>query len=547
MDGLSGILIVHMNRQLLGLLLVLFASLSVMTRALGQEVPDSQIDVQGLDGELLDNVQAHLNTLGAAQDITLIRRSVRTALQALGYYSAQIELLPREEHGHLTLRVMPGEPVRWRTVSVRLAGEGDNDPVLKSLIEHMTPRPGEPLHHGRYEAFKQTLLDTALARGYFSATYAQHDAVVHPDTREAALDLTLDTGSRAQFGTVHFTPSRVSESALRQWIRDIEHRPWEETLLHQLQRELYDTGYFSSVVLEPQPQPAPSSRVDLLARLTDRKPNRVSTGIGYGTDSGARLSLDWARPVVTRSGHSLKTRLLLTQSSQEAGLSYKIPARHPVRDFWLLQAAHQRETFDQTLETQSQFSIARQTRLDSGWQRSYYARINSDRAVLDTEGKREVVSDSFYVTPGISFSITESDDPLRPSHGYAWTGSAEFSHPTLGSDTDYLRLLTQGRYLYPLADRHQVLLRSTAGLLVYIPATPAGAVPDRWKRVLAEKNLIWVGANRSGNTVHVQRRALFALMGVRVIESRIAVDTNRIYLTGLSGGGKMASMVATDH
>lgn len=457
----------NMRQCLVLFFLLILSGLSSVTPASADQASSSSVQVEGLDGELLANVQAHLDALGSTQDLTRIRQSVRIALQALGYYMPKIELLPRGEHGEIRLKVDPGAPVKWHTVSVQLTGEGQDDPVLKSLIEQKAPRVGDPLHHGRYEAFKQALLDTALARGYFQAEYIRHEAIVRPERREATLELTLETGPRAQLGRVHFTPSRVSDSALREWIRDVEERPWDEALLHQLQRDLYDTGYFSSVVLEPQPQPAPSTKVDLLARLTDRKPNRLSAGIGYGTDSGARLSLDWARPVVTRSGHSLKTRLLLTQTSQEAGLSYKIPAQHPVRDFWQLQAAHQRETFDQTLKTQTQLSVARQTRLKSGWQRSYYARINSDRAILDPEGEREVVADSFYVTPGISFSITESDDPLRPSSGYAWTGSAEFSHPALGSDTDYLRLFTQGRYLHPLADRHQILLRSSAGLLIY--------------------------------------------------------------------------------
>ena len=86
-----------------------------------------------------------------------------------------------------------------------------------------------------------------------------------------------------------------------------------------------------------------------------------------------------------------------------------------------------------------------------------------------------------------------------------------------------------------------------AGLLVYISPIPSGRLPERWETVLESQNLIWVSANDAGNAVHVQRRALFAIMAPAVIGGRYALDPRRVYLAGLSGGGKMASMVATDH
>ena len=88
---------------------------------------------------------------------------------------------------------------------------------------------------------------------------------------------------------------------------------------------------------------------------------------------------------------------------------------------------------------------------------------------------------------------------------------------------------------------------SPAGLLVYISPLPHGRMPPRWEKVLAAKNLIWVSANKAGNSVNVQRRALFAVIAPTLIRSAYVIDPQRIYVTGLSGGGKMASMVATDH
>jgi predicted esterase len=85
------------------------------------------------------------------------------------------------------------------------------------------------------------------------------------------------------------------------------------------------------------------------------------------------------------------------------------------------------------------------------------------------------------------------------------------------------------------------------GLLVYISPTQSGRIPRGWKDVLDAHNLIWMAARRSGNREHVGRRVLLATLGVGMARKHYEIDDQRIYISGLSGGGKTASMVATDY
>ena len=85
------------------------------------------------------------------------------------------------------------------------------------------------------------------------------------------------------------------------------------------------------------------------------------------------------------------------------------------------------------------------------------------------------------------------------------------------------------------------------GLMVYISPTPSGEIPRDWKTVMEEHNLIWVAANGSGNTAMVSRRAILAMIAPTLMQKQYKIDRERVYLSGLSGGGKMASMVATDN
>ncbi len=85
-----------------------------------------------------------------------------------------------------------------------------------------------------------------------------------------------------------------------------------------------------------------------------------------------------------------------------------------------------------------------------------------------------------------------------------------------------------------------------AGIMVNISPTRSGKVPRRWKAILDRHNLIWIGANRSGNEVMTARRMLFSALAPDYIRDHYAVDTNRIYVAGLSGGGRVTSIVALE-
>ncbi len=81
------------------------------------------------------------------------------------------------------------------------------------------------------------------------------------------------------------------------------------------------------------------------------------------------------------------------------------------------------------------------------------------------------------------------------------------------------------------------------GLLVYISPKQGARMPEAWGPVLDEYNLAWVGAQDSGNEVHVARRVGFALLAPAAAARALQVDPSRMLLSGFSGGGRVASMM----
>lgn len=85
------------------------------------------------------------------------------------------------------------------------------------------------------------------------------------------------------------------------------------------------------------------------------------------------------------------------------------------------------------------------------------------------------------------------------------------------------------------------------GLLVYVSPTRSGAMDGRWAKVLDKHNLVYVGANRSGNKVPVTRRMVLATSSIMAVNRRIEINEDRIFVSGFSGGGRLASFLSNQY
>lgn len=86
-----------------------------------------------------------------------------------------------------------------------------------------------------------------------------------------------------------------------------------------------------------------------------------------------------------------------------------------------------------------------------------------------------------------------------------------------------------------------------AGLIVYVSPSDSGKIPSAWKSVMAEQNLIWVSANDSGNSVDGGLRITYAILAPTLARKDYNIDRDRVYLSGLSGGGRVASIAAPEY
>ncbi len=82
-----------------------------------------------------------------------------------------------------------------------------------------------------------------------------------------------------------------------------------------------------------------------------------------------------------------------------------------------------------------------------------------------------------------------------------------------------------------------------SGLLLFISPTPRAMATRRWRDVCDELNLILAAPHASGNKCDTRVRVKIVLDVLDEVRRKYRIDTDRTYLSGFSGGGRMTCKI----
>lgn len=85
------------------------------------------------------------------------------------------------------------------------------------------------------------------------------------------------------------------------------------------------------------------------------------------------------------------------------------------------------------------------------------------------------------------------------------------------------------------------------GLFIWVSPGNSVGLPKEWEAVLADKKLIAIGARNSGNEREVFDRMRLALDANDNLRNLFNVDPARVYVSGFSGGARVASMLGVTY
>jgi len=446
-----------------------------------------EVSITGIGTALQDNVRAHLEiarlvrkpgvipfTSGKQErtdlDITEsnVRRlhrqapqEIKAALQPFGYYEPVIDA----ELGHdgdiwkATYHIATGPATRIEQVDIQISGAGKTNDSILAAMRGSKLQPGRQLLHSDYETTKEKLLQAALAAGYLDARYTRAELGILVAQQQAQIHLLLDTGPRYYFGPIRIEQDILAPDFVQQYVHIRQGEPFDTDALLDLQLALSDSGYFSRVEVDPQRAATEDFQVPVVITTEPSKRRRYAVGLGYGTDTGPRLSLATEFRRINRRGHGILADVRVSDILKSVGAQYQIPIGNLISDRLVFSSRAEFETYaDGGNSDRYTLGVSRNEQWHSLQRRLYFNYQHEDFSLGDEAG-----SVDFFI-PGITLSQLSTDNVLFPRRGYSWTSDLRGS-PGLISDTTFARLDLAGKLVFPLSERGRLLLRSRLGAI----------------------------------------------------------------------------------
>ncbi|AHL75811.1 membrane protein [Stutzerimonas stutzeri] len=424
------------------------------------------VTVEPSNRALRENVESYVGDLGDRNEAQLLRYSrialeqAQKALQALGYYNGEIESqVSGGEKPQLRLRIQPGEPVRLRNITVRVDGPAAELQVFRVPREALTT--GDVLNHGQYEEVKQQILNQASRYGFFDGRFKRQRLAIDPAANAADVELVFDSGPRYVLGDVRFEgDSPFEPDLLARMVPFDAGTPYDSELVADLNQAMQSSGYFEGVRVDANPANAEQQRIPVAVQLTTRDPRTLGLGLGFSTDVGPRMRLDFLRHWVNPQGHSYGLETELSAPRQNIGLWYDVPLDPPLTDKLRYAAGYQ---FEQLADSDSESRLLTvgpewHRKLPSGWKRVWALKWRHEQYELGDDS-----GSSTLLMPGVAYSYLRSDNRIDPSRGYRLEFELAAAKEGLLSDADLIHANTTAKGLITLAGRHRFLGRVQVG------------------------------------------------------------------------------------
>ena len=435
-----------------------------------------ELKVLGLDGDVLKNVRAALAVPAALVkdgkvDVLWldyfqeqIPRKVQEALESLGYYNAAAtvsrEMTP-EGIFRVIVTVEAGEPVRVRSVAVRIEGPGEGEAAFRNAIEKFPLKKGDILRHDVYEDAKRGIHDLSIGMGYLNGRFSRHDIQVLVSQSCADIDLVYVTAPRYLFGQIHLSGAPgYPQRFLNRYLAFKEGDVFSYEKIWQTQRNLTLADRYSDVRIETDKENARGNRVPVEIKLTPSPEKQVKIGGGYGTDTGPRFSVNYRDKNVLDAGHQWDTGLSVSSVLQGVAMGYTVPGAN-IRTYSALKVNLIRENTDTytTKELSMELQHVRPYFLDkSGAIFLQLLREDSDAGNDKTN--------TFSLMPGFRMFDRQYDHLVRPTKGFSYLAEIRGTHQNLGSYTGFIQGTLTGSGLYPLGGGFSFLTRLNAGVTI---------------------------------------------------------------------------------
>jgi outer membrane protein insertion porin family len=386
-------------------------------------------------------------------------RNVRRYYQVQGFARAEVGPPQIEERGSdlfLTIPIQEGPQMRV----VNLAVQGNASLPEDAVRNALQIREGGPFHPLLLERSLNNLRAAYQDRGYSAAQVSAREDW-NPDRTRVDVAIDVLEGPQTVLDRVIVRGNRRTESeVVRRTLGVDEGDPISESRALEIERDLYRLGIFSSVDVELTRTGMEAATRDLIVRLEEGRPRRLSYGLGfeYGTDKSQedewapRATFSFSHNNVAGRAYTLRTDLLVVGDRDQI---FRVRFDQPYSFRWALPVNYSLFYFN---ESKEDWDVERRgARVEA--EKLFTDRrvsVALDYRIVETDLRGDFPlrgverEDRPYELASLipSFLWDRRDDPVLATRGWSSLAQLQYAFPALGTDGDFLKLfLQQTQYL----------------------------------------------------------------------------------------------------
>jgi len=392
-----------------------------------------------------------------------------------GYFvpkaTAQVDGPP--DHRVVHVKVDPGPRTTIDNVALGYTGAITQDPErIEALKRAWELQQGMAFRQAGWDKAKDDSLAALQSKRYYAAKQTSSQARIDPDESKADLSVAYESGPAYTLGPLdvqgvsryprsiidHVNPLRVGED-------------YSADRLQALQAAVQGQPYFSNAIVDLGDDPKNPVEAPVRVRVREYPPNRITSGVGYGTDTGASLEGRYQYLNLFNKAWVADTQARLEQRRQYLFGSVAMPPddKQYVNSVY----ASMDRTNTSGTDTRSYRAGIKQTRVRGIYETSFTVDFYDDD--LRPEGAPRQLSKA--LVPGFAWTRRDVDDPLFPRRGNIITTQIGAAVKGVLTDQSFIRSYSRIRQYVPVGARDIFIARAelggviTSGAADGVPAT----------------------------------------------------------------------------
>ncbi len=382
--------------------------------------------------------------------------------------SFDIKLNDKQTDVDVTLTIVEGEPVVVRAVEFESfeALPADRREYLEG---HSGIALGKPRDRQIVAAAHEVAVNELRDQGYPYARVATAEAL-SPSGKESTITFTAEPGPESHFGAIEIVGAKsVTENEIRRQLRIKPGALYRRSLVQDSQRRLYALALFQFVNIENLNPEQQNPEVPMRVTIAEGRHQRVTGGVGYGTEEKGRIEGEYHHVNFLGGGRSAGAHGRFSSLDRGLRLDFTQPYFfHPTLSMgaegqrWytftpayesVVTGARLSFVARPTNKTSFTFSVSSERSNSSispdvqndPTLRNQLIALGLDPTTLTQEGTLSAL--------GLDWQRSTTDRALDPRRGYQFIMHAEEAGHILPGTFSYVSGSADGRLYLPLTDR----------------------------------------------------------------------------------------------